>query len=107
MDKRFHIAIAVTDIAEAVRDYSHRLGAAPTVVIADEYALWRTATLNFSIRRTQDAAGTLRHVGWEDPAAVGFTKETDVNGVVWERFTEKAQWEEIKQAWPTADSQNM
>jgi hypothetical protein len=38
---------------------------------------------------------------------VGFTKETDVNGVVWERFTEKAQWEEIKQAWPTADSQNM
>jgi catechol 2,3-dioxygenase-like lactoylglutathione lyase family enzyme len=105
MDKKFHIAIAVKDIDAAVRDYSRRLGAAPTLIVADEYALWRTATLNFSIRKTKDAPGAVRHVGWEDPTATGFTRETDANGLLWERFTEQDQQEEITRLWPTAIAQ--
>lgn len=102
MNKKFHIAIAVTDIGAAVQEYSRRLGAAPTLVVADEYALWRTETLNFSIRKTTDAPGAVRHVGWEDPTAIGFTRETDANGLLWERFTEQDQQEEITRLWPTA-----
>lgn len=102
MNKKFHIAIAVTDIEATVQEYSRRMGAAPTLVVTDEYALWRTETLNFSIRKTTDAPGMVRHVGWEDPTAIGFTRETDANGLLWERFTEQDQQEEITRLWPTA-----
>ena len=105
MDKKFHIAVAVSDIAQTVQEYSHRLGVAPVLVVADEYALWRTATLNFSIRKTKDAPGTVRHVGWEDPVATAFTRETDANGLLWERFTEQDQQEEITKLWPSAIAQ--
>jgi hypothetical protein len=105
MSKKFHIAVAVKDIEATVQEYSRRLGVVPTLVVADEYALWRTETLNFSIRKTKDAPGTVRHVGWEDPTAAGFTRETDANGLVWERFTEQDQQAEIVQLWPTAISQ--
>jgi len=105
MDKKFHIAVAVHDIEATVQEYSRRLGAAPTLVVDDEYALWRTETLNFSIRKTTDAPGTVRHVGWEDPTASGFTREKDANGLTWERFTQKDQQEEITQLWPTAIAQ--
>lgn len=100
MEKKFHIAVAVTDIEATVQEYSRRLGTAPTLVVPDEYALWRTETLNFSIRKTKDAPGTVRHIGWEDPTAVGFTRETDTNGLLWERFTEQGQQEEISRLWP-------
>jgi hypothetical protein len=105
VDKKFHIAVAVSDIEQTVREYSHRLGVAPVLVVADEYALWRTATLNFSIRKTKDAPGTVRHVGWEDPVATAFTRETDANGLLWERFTEQDQREEIAKLWPSAIAQ--
>lgn len=93
--RRFHIALSVADVAESVIDYSRRLGADPAVVVPGEYALWRTEALNFSIRRTQERPGTLRHLGWEDAAAPGFTVQTDVNGLAWEHFCPVAQAEEI------------
>jgi extradiol dioxygenase family protein len=105
MGKKFHIAVAVNDIEATVREYSHRLGAAPTLVVADEYALWRTETLNFSIRKTKEASGAVRHIGWEDPTAIGFTRETDANGLLWERFTEQDQQAEIARLWPAAIAQ--
>jgi hypothetical protein len=105
VDKKFHIAVAVNNIEATVLEYSRRLGAPPVLVVANEYALWRTETLNFSIRKTNDAPGSVRHVGWEDPAATGFTRETDANGLLWERFTPQDQHEEITRLWPTAISQ--
>lgn len=103
--KKFHIAISTDRIEESIRDYSARLGTEPCLVVAGEYALWRTESLNVSIR--QDAAckpGELRHLGWEDSAAEGFTQEADVNGILWERFRAEDQAEEINHLWPEADS---
>jgi hypothetical protein len=100
--RRFHISLSVTDIRESIVDYSRRLGSAPEVIVADEYALWRTEALNFSIRRSPDQPGALRHLGWEDAAATGFSAQTDVNGVVWERFCLDAQANEIQRLWPGA-----
>lgn len=102
---KFHLALSVVDIEDSVRDYSERLGCKPTLVIAGEYALWRTESLNFSIRKVADAqAGTLRHLGWEDESADAFTSTIDVNGIVWERFAAAQQLEEIKSLWPHASS---
>ena len=101
--KKLHIAISTDQIAETVADYSQRLNAKPCLVIPGEYALWRTESLNLSIR--QDAAatpGSLRHLGWEVPEATGFTQDTDVNGLVWERFNPQHQADEINQLWPEA-----
>lgn len=100
---RLHIAIAVTDVQRSVEDYSQRLACRPVVVVPDEYALWRTETVNFSIRRAPESAGSLRHLGWEDPNSLIFTKDTDSNGIVWERFSAKLQEQEIKDAWPNAE----
>lgn len=100
---RFHIAIATDNIEKSVADYSERFRVPPCVVVPGEYALWRTEGLNFSVRR--DASrnpGTLRHLGWEDATASEFTQDTDVNGVVWERFSAPLQAEEINQIWPEA-----
>jgi hypothetical protein len=100
---RFHIALCVASIEDSVRDYSARLGCAPEIIIPNEYALWRTDALNFSIRRVQaNEAGALRHLGWEDPDAVAFGTETDVNGVLWERFAPEHQQNEIRMIWPHA-----
>jgi len=100
--KRFHIAVAVADIARSIEDYTKRLGAPPTVIVPGEYALWRTDGLNLSIRRTDDAPGTLRHLGWEDPDAESFTLDEDPNGITWERFASDAQDREILERWPHA-----
>ena len=100
--KRFHIALAVADVAQSVIDYSGRLGADPVVVVPGEYALWRTESLNFSIRQTRERPGTLRHVGWEDASAPGFATQQDVNGLTWEHFCPAAQSEEIRRLWPDA-----
>lgn len=99
--KKFHIALGVADIKQSVTDYTKRLGQEPNVVIEGEYALWRTETLNFSIRKTTNSEiGKLRHMGWEDDNAVGFTSEKDVNGVVWEYFNVQEQEKEIRETWP-------
>lgn len=100
--KRLHIAIGVSNIGRSVRDYSRRLGRKPSVVIPSQYALWRTPQVNLSIRKVSRGAGRLRHLGWEDSSVPQFTQETDVNGIVWERFTAAQQDEEIRQAWPKA-----
>ena len=102
--KRLHIAISTDRLAATIEDYTVRLGAAPALVVDGEYALWRTGTLNVSVRLDASAAaGTLRHLGWEDQAAGGFTEETDVNGIVWEHFSAAQQADEINRLWPDAD----
>jgi hypothetical protein len=99
--KKFHIALAVTDIEASVIDYAQRLGCSPVIVIPREYALWRSTALNLSIRRAPAGeCGTLRHLGWEDPASPIFSAERDVNGILWEHFSSEQQAEEIRQTWP-------
>lgn len=102
--KRLHLAIATHNIAATVQDYSVRLGSQPCVVVPGEYALWRTDTLNISVRYAPSAQpGELRHLGWEDESAQTFTTETDCNGILWERFTAQHQGAEINQLWPHVD----
>jgi len=99
--KKLHLAIASNDIAASIRDYSQRLGQEPCSFVMNEYALWRTDTLNLSIRYDpQVAPGSLRHLGWEDPSAEQFSSDTDVNGILWERFSAQQQADEINQLWP-------
>ncbi|MCP1675506.1 catechol 2,3-dioxygenase-like lactoylglutathione lyase family enzyme [Natronocella acetinitrilica] len=101
--RRFHIAIGVADIAASVEDYTQRLGQEPVLVIAGEYALWRTDRLNLSIRYAPAAPGELRHLGWEDPQAETLSIEHDVNGLVWERFSAHDQAAEIAAIWPASN----
>ncbi|MDG2991124.1 hypothetical protein L3556_09320 [Candidatus Synechococcus calcipolaris G9] len=99
--KKLHIAISTNNIEATVADYSNRLGEEPCLLIPGQYALWRTESLNLSIRQNASSSpGTLRHLGWEDPAATEFTQETDVNGIVWERFNADHQAQEINELWP-------
>ena len=97
--KKFHLALSVAEIEQSIIEYSKRLGGPPTVIIPNEYALWRTDTLNFSIRRSGEGVGMLRHLGWEDSQALRFETEKDVNGVLWERFTSEQQAQEIEETW--------
>lgn len=99
--KKLHIALSTDDIAASVVDYSARLGCAPVLVIDGAYALWRTETLNLSIRQGSEAApGQLRHLGWEDDEAKAFSADVDVNGITWERFAAQHQADEIQSIWP-------
>jgi hypothetical protein len=103
--KKFHIAISTDKIAATIADYSTRLGREPCVVVPDEYALWRTEQLNFSVRQDNThSPGHLRHLGWEDAAVTEFTQDRDVNGVVWEHFNAQNQMNEIRATWPDVDS---
>jgi len=102
--KRLHLALSTQDIQSSVADYSERLGYKPSVMIPHQYALWRTPALNLSIR--QDASvepGRLRHLGWETPSTLNFTKSKDVNGIEWESFTAQQQADEINEIWPLAN----
>jgi len=99
--KRFHLALGVFNIEESVIEYSTRLEQQPDVTIPNEYALWRIATLNFSIRKVnQEESGRLRHLGWESSDATEFTTVIDVNHIPWEHFTAAHQDEEIRRTWP-------
>jgi hypothetical protein len=99
--KRLHIAIASHNIQATIQDYTERLGTAPCCVIPNEYALWRTEALNLSVREDLSCPpGELRHLGWEDPTAKGFTTTTDVNGILWENFSAQFQADEIEEIWP-------
>ena len=89
--KRFHIALAVADLDASISDYSKRLGQPPQAVVLGRYAMWRTGQLNFSIKQQPERAGQLRHVGFEDDGARGFSSDADVNGIPWERFSAVAQ----------------
>jgi hypothetical protein len=101
--KRIHIAISVHNVAASVIDYSQRLGCQPCSMVDGEYALWRSETINFSIRQTGEALGALRHLGWEDSAANTFSKDVDINGIAWERFKAEDQADEINHIWPQAN----
>ncbi|MEM6610694.1 MAG: hypothetical protein AAF652_00260 [Cyanobacteria bacterium P01_C01_bin.72] len=104
--KKLHLAISTQNIAETIKDYSARFGEPPCLVIAQEYALWRTDTLNVSIRKDESvASGTIRHLGWEDAAASSMSAEVDVNGIIWENFTAEQQAAEINQIWSQANYQ--
>ena len=98
--RRFHMAIGVADVAATIVDYSKRLGCEPAVIVEGQYAMWQTATLNFSIRLDPVAPGTLRHIGWEDPAVNEVSMERDINGLQWERFSAELQLAEIRSIWP-------
>ncbi len=101
--KKLHLALSTDDIAASVADYSARLGCAPALVVEGAYALWRTKTLNLSIRQGAGVApGQLRHLGWEDDQAEAFSSEVDVNGITWERFAAHHQTAEIAALWPEA-----
>lgn len=104
--KKLHMAISTNNIEDSIRDYSIRFGMQPCLVVAGEYALWRTETLNISIRQDPSCkTGELRHLGWEDSTAQAFSKDRDVNGIVWERFTAQQQADEINETWPDTDYQ--
>lgn len=100
MMKKLHISIAVASIEESVKDYSARFEQKPDLVIDRTYALWRTPTLNFSIREESANTGKLRHLGWEDASAASFTADNDVNGIPWENFNPHNQADEINSIWP-------
>jgi hypothetical protein len=93
--RRFHIALAVSDLTASMRDYSAHLGVEPTAVVAGKYAMWRTPQLNFSINQMPQRAGQLRHLGFEDSAAGEFSSDHDVNGIEWELFSPQAQDEKV------------
>jgi hypothetical protein len=99
--RKLHIAISTDRIDETIEDYSERLGVRPCSSIPGEYALWRTESLNVSVRQDSSCApGSLRHLGWEDPSATEFSQDSDVNGIVWERFAAQHQADEINEIWP-------
>jgi hypothetical protein len=101
--KRFHISIAVSDFAAALADYNRRLQAQPCVVADGRYALWRTDILNLSIScKPGQTAGVVRHVGFEDDNATGFSEDQDSAGLTWEYFSPKAQLQEIREKIPEA-----
>ena len=93
--KRFHIALAVANLENSIKDYSQRLAQQPTVVVAEKYAMWRTDTLNFSINQIPERAGQLRHVGFEDEGKEGFSSDFDANGLEWEHFSPDAHDQKI------------
>ncbi|MFT5352850.1 MAG: hypothetical protein ACI9KE_000047 [Polyangiales bacterium] len=104
--KKLHLAISTSRIKETISDYSARFGVEPCSFVAGEYALWRTESLNVSVRHDPSCeAGTLRHLGWEDPTATESSEDVDVNGITWERFTAEHQADEINALWPDAKYQ--
>ena len=104
MSKKLHLAIATDKIAATIEDYTARLGVPPCSMVEGEYALWRTETLNLSVRQDDSCEpGELRHLGWEDPAATEFSQDVDVNGIVWERFNAQHQADEINEIWSAAN----
>jgi catechol 2,3-dioxygenase-like lactoylglutathione lyase family enzyme len=63
--KRFHVHVAVPDLAQSIRFYSTLFGAEPSVV-KDDYAKWmlEDPRVNFAISRRGSAAG-INHLGFQ------------------------------------------
>jgi hypothetical protein len=93
--KKFHISIAVQDLAESIKDYSNRFGCDPEIIVDAKYALWRNDFLNFSISQKPEIAGQMRHLGFEDDYTKEFSISKDCNGIIWENFTAEMQKQEI------------
>ncbi len=113
--KRFHVHVAVPDLAKSIRFYSTMFGAEPAVV-KDDYAKWmlEDPRVNFAISQRGGAAG-VNHLGFQvddaselqeihgrlDAADAGVLEEKDVSccyarsdkywttdpaGIPWESF---------------------
>jgi lactoylglutathione lyase len=113
--KRFHVHVAVPDLAASIRFYSTMFGAQPSVV-KDDYAKWmlEDPRVNFAISQRGGAQG-INHLGFQvddaaelgeihsrlQAAGAGVTEEknasccyarsdkywvTDPAGVAWESF---------------------
>ncbi|NYT27615.1 MAG: hypothetical protein H0A76_06780 [Candidatus Thiodubiliella endoseptemdiera] len=104
--KKFHISIAVDDIDKSIKEYSKRLGCDPYLKVHDEYALWRTNTLNFSIGKNKEDSGNIMHIGWEDSRLRYFKEEIDINGITWEYFDSKSQENKINKNWKSVNYLN-
>jgi hypothetical protein len=100
MAERIHVAIAVSDIDLSIQEYTQLTGTEPELVVPGEYALFRTESMNLSLRRTGDAPGTVRHLGFERDDASHFSVYRDRHGLVWENFNREHQRDEIAAAWP-------
>ncbi len=99
--KTSQIARAVWNIPTSDHDYSQRPGQPPDLIIPDHYALWHTATLNFSVSTSSNApTKPLRHLGWEVDETKRFSIKEDCVGIVRECFTAQHQAEKIIQARP-------
>ena len=99
--KKFHVALGVNNVEASVAEYNQRFDREADLVIPGEYALWRTPSLNISIRKISEGQpGELRHLGWEDPEATEVEVETDCNNIMWEKFTAEQQAIEIENLWP-------
>lgn len=101
--ERIHVALAVSNLDDAIADTRHRLGVEPCVVVPGTYALFRTTSANLSLTENAEQAGQLRHLGIEDPEATDFAAESGPDGFVWERFTAEQQADEINTYWPQAN----
>lgn len=49
--KKIHIAISTDNTDAGIEDYIGRLSCKPCLLIIREYILWRTATVNLSVRK--------------------------------------------------------
>jgi len=59
-----------------------------------------------SVRKNNSgSSGEVSHLGWEDPEFTNFSAETDLNGIIWERFSAPVQAEEINEIWTDVDHQ--
>lgn len=102
--RKLHIALEVNSLSNSIADYTQRLSAQPEVIVPDQYALWRTDFLNFSIRQVSaDEVPGLRHLGWEDNDESGLIETRDCNGILWEVFSAEEQKHEILALWPQAE----
>ena len=100
--KRLHLALGVKNIEQSIKEYTQRLSAPPEIVVDNVYALFRTETLNLSIRKSSNDDLGLRHLGWESSEYTTFSEETDCNGYVWEHFNQKNQEDDIHKTWPAS-----
>src|SRR5689334_24181073 len=91
--KRFHVHVAVPDLAASIRFYSTMFGAKPSVV-KDDYAKWmlEDPRVNFAISQRGSEAG-VNHLGFQvddaaelgeihsrlQAASSGVTEEKDVS----------------------------
>ena len=99
MMKKIHIAISTNKINETINDYTIRLGVEPCLFISNEYALWRTDSLNVSIRQDSSCTHGVPSTFREDDSAEEFSQDTDVNGIIWEYFNTQQQADEINELW--------
>ena len=96
--QKFHIALGIKNINKAIIDFTYKLDSKPIIIIKNKYVLFRTETLNISLRK--DNQVSLRHLGWEDSTCKSFEKTVDSNRILWERFPFEYQLKEIRDIFP-------